>query len=239
MIIDFHCHVGKLSEEEKLSFEELKKSMDRFNIDKSVVFVFSNDHETMVKESIEILDKSKTEDWIIPFLRIDPNFVKKEELNKLLDMDFKGLKLHPFMQKFVADDEKYFWIYEMCEKRNLPVLIHSSVKDKNYSEPMKIINIAKKFSRLNVVMAHFFGGDYNIIEESVKYPNLYVDTSVNSGSLRRYIVVKKYGFKNLILASDIPYDSQGVSIMKITEAGLNKDDEDKILSGNALKILNI
>jgi len=78
----------------------------------------------------------------------------------------------------------------------------------------------------------------NAVKIAKNYPNLYVDTSINSGTLRRNLAVNKFKFKNLILASDIPYDSQEVTLMKIKQANLKKEDEDLILYKNAKKILN-
>ena len=45
----------------------------------------------------------------------------EEELQELFDKGFKGLKLHPSGQKFEVDSEDFFWIYEICEKRKLPI----------------------------------------------------------------------------------------------------------------------
>jgi len=238
MIIDFHCHIGYLNKEEHLNFKELKKSMKKFKIDKSVVFPFSGNNKSMIRDSLKILNYSKKDKSIIPFLRIDPNKINKKEFNNLIKKEFKGLKLHPSMQKFVANNPKHYWIYKICQEKNIPILFHSSFKDKKYSTPSRILKIAKKFPKLNIVMAHFFGGDFTIIKIAKNYPNLYVDTSINSGTLRRNLAVNKFKFKNLILASDIPYDSQEVTLMKIKQANLKKEDEDLILYKNAKKILN-
>ncbi|MAH06911.1 hypothetical protein CMI38_01515 [Candidatus Pacearchaeota archaeon] len=241
MIIDFHCHVGKDSSDEEyehLNLEELKRSMDKWGVDKAVVFPFNGDDESLIEESLEILEKSKEADWIVPLLRINPKSLSKDELSGLLDKGFKGIKLHPRAQDFDLDDEKYFWVYEMCVDRELPVLFHSSVKDST-SKPEKILSIAERFPDLKVVMAHFFGNDFSIMKIAKDYPNLYVDTSMNSGTMKRLQTVNKYGFKNMVFASDIPYDSQGVALLKIREAGFSEENEDLILGGNAAKILGL
>ena len=38
MIIDFHCHIGKDSDGGLLDIPSLKNSMDKWGIDKSVIF---------------------------------------------------------------------------------------------------------------------------------------------------------------------------------------------------------
>lgn len=241
MIIDFHTHVGidcSDEEYERLDFSELKKSMDRWGIDKSVVFPFNYDDKELIEESLKILEKSKSEDWIIPFLRFNPNVIDKDELIVLLDKGFKGMKLHPRAQNFKVDDKKIYWIYELCSDKKIPILFHCSIKD-NESHPSKILRVAEKFPNLNIIMAHFFGNDFDIMKIVNKYPNLYVDTSMNSGTLKRKQTVEKYGFNRLVFGSDAPYDSQGIALMKIEEAGLSEKDKELIFSGNAVKILNL
>jgi hypothetical protein len=241
MIIDFHCHIGVDSsgdDFEKVNFKDLKKSMDKWKIDKVVAFPFNRDDRGLIKESLAILEKSKEVDWIIPFLRINPKTTSKEEFIELINKGFKGLKLHPDSQDFHVDNKEYFWIYELCGERKIPILFHSSVKNR-FSHPIKILNVVKKFPKLTVIMAHFFGNDFSIMKIAKNYPNLYVDTSVNSGTLNRLWAVEKYGFKRFVFGSDSPYDSQGVSLLKITEAGLKKEDEEMILHGNAEEILKL
>lgn len=236
MIIDFHCHVGKHKNGyESLSFEELKKSMDKWGIDKSVVFAFHNTKESMIRQSLDILEKSKECDWVIPFVRFDPKETSKEELKEWLDMGFKGVKLHPHMENFDPLDSQYFWVYEICKERNIPVLLHAG-KQNDFCDPIKIFGVAKRFPDLKVILAHFFVSDYEI-SEAKNYPNFYVDTSIRSGSLKRNHIINREGFKNLLFASDAPYDSPGVALLKIREAGLDKEDEDMILSGNAMEVL--
>jgi len=241
MIIDFHCHLGVDSSDEvyeRLNYKELKDSMDKWGIDKSVAFPFNGDDQELIEDSLDILEKSKEYNWIIPFLRINPKTISRKKLEQLLEKDFKGLKLHSRGQNFDIDDEKYFWVYENCQERGLPVLFHSAEKEEN-SHPDKVINVAEKYPSLNVVMAHFFGNHFPLMKIASNYPNLYVDTSMNSGTMKRKQAVEKYGFKNLIFGSDVPYDSQGVALLKVKEAGLNREDEELILHGNAERILNL
>ena len=238
MIIDFHCHIGKDSDGGLLDIPSLKNSMDKWGIDKSVIFPFSGSHEEMVRGSLQILEESKKNNWVIPFLRINPKDTNEEELQELFDKGFKGLKLHPSGQKFEVDSEDFFWIYEICEKRKLPILIHCA-EAVDYAHPKRIINLALKFPDLNIIMAHFFGNDIDLIKDAVKLPNLYTDTSIQARTLRINQAFYEKGFERMIFASDAPYDSQGVALLKIRESNLKKKDEELILSGNAIKVLGL
>ena len=241
MIIDFHCHVGRdFSGKvgEVLSFDGLKKSMDKNNIDKAVVFCFNGSDERLIDDSIEILNESRKKNWIIPFLRFNPNSMTESELIRLLDLGFKGVKLHSSAQKFKINDKKFYWIYKIISDRGIPVLFHCSAINRRYSHPNFIIDLARDFPYLVIVMAHFFGSKFSLIKSVLRFPNIYVDSSINSGSLRRFQAVRKFGFKNLLFASDVPYDSQSVALLKIKEAGLDKEEEDLIFYKNALKVLD-
>ena len=241
MIIDFHCHVGTdISEDpnEFLDFDSLKKSMDQFGIDKSVVFPFSNTDQKMIDDSLTILDKSRTSDWIIPFLRINPNTITDEKLNKLFEIGFAGLKLHPSAQKFEIDEPDFFWIYKLCQEKKIPILFHTEFKTR-YANPSKAIKIAKLFPNLTIIIAHFFGNDLSLIREANKYPNVYAEISINSRTFRINQAMNRYNFKNFLFGSDTPYDSQGVPLLKVKESNLSPEDEELIFYKNARKILGI
>jgi predicted TIM-barrel fold metal-dependent hydrolase len=238
MIIDFHGHIGKDLDGGVLNLEDLKKSMDRWKINKTVVFPFSGNHQEMIKESLEILERSKEINWIIPFLRFSPKEILKEELISLLDKDFKGIKLHPKGEDFEVDDQDFLWIYELCEEKSIPILIHSGTDHKG-SHPKKILNIARKFPELKIIMAHFFGNGLKIMEEASGYKNLYSDISIHARTLRINQAVYEYSFKRLVFGSDVPYDSQGVALLKINESNLKEEDKELILHKNAEDILNL
>jgi len=196
MRIDFHCHWGiddSGKEGERMDFKKLKDRLDEVSISRAVVFPFNRADDLLIEDSMKILEKSKTESWIIPFLRFNPNTITREKLESLLQLGFKGVKLHPRAQSFFPDSKEFHWIYELCQEKNIPILFHSSESDKN-SRPKFIINVAKSFPKLKIIMAHFFGGKFSYINEVVKCPNLYVDTSIHSGTLKRLQSVQEYKF---------------------------------------------
>ncbi len=239
MRIDFHCHWGVDDSGEggeKMDFEKMKDRLHEVSISRAVVFPFNRADDLLIEDSVEILEKSKTESWIIPFLRFNPNTIIREKLESLLQLGFKGIKLHPRAQDFCPDNKEFYWIYELCQEKKIPILFHSSEADKN-SRPKFIINVAKSFPGLNVVMAHFFGGKFGYIDEAIKCPNLYVDTSIHSGTLKRLQAVQKHKFDRLLFASDFPYDDPVVSLLKIMRAGYTESEKEGILYKNALKVL--
>jgi len=238
MIIDFHCHLGYDSDGGNFTYEQLKSSMAKNGITKSVVFPFSGSDEKLIQDSISILTLSKNSDKLIPFLRFNPRTITKDQLETLLNMGFKGVKLHPSAQKFVPEFKGFDWIYKMILEFDLPILFHCNGIDFEKSSARHFITLSHKFPNLKIIIAHFAGNDIDALEEIMKYSNIYVDTSINSRTMRINSFVKM-GFNRFVFASDAPYDKQSVALLKIRESELTKDEEDIILYKNALKLLKL
>jgi uncharacterized protein len=233
-IIDFHCHVGEGDEGYDLPIEDLTKSMDKNNISSSVIFPFSDTHENLIKKSLELLKfKSKR---FFPFLRFNPNNITTDELDSLLNKGFCGVKLHPFAQNFNPNNDKFLWIFKKIADEKLPLLVHSYNFDEN-SHPKNLFELAKKIPELNIVIAHFCGNDLGYLFKASEYKNLFVDISINSRTLRIEMAAKK-GVKQ-IFASDAPFDSQRVPLVKIEESRISDIEKENILYNYASKLLKI
>ncbi|MFP4403609.1 MAG: amidohydrolase family protein [Candidatus Woesearchaeota archaeon] len=237
IIIDIHTHIGKDIDGEKYSLKDLKKSMKKWGILKSVVFPFNTSDEKLIIESKKLLKISKKDNSIIPFLRFNPKNITSNDLISLLNLGFFGVKLHPSAQKFVLDDKKLYKVYEIINSYNIPILFHTNAQDLKYSNPIKILNIAKKFPNLKIIIAHFFGNDLSLIEKFKGFKSIYVDISINSRTLRIEQAVN-VGIK-LVFGSDAPYDSQGISKLKIEESNISRKQKNKIFYNNAKELLNL
>jgi hypothetical protein len=96
---------------------------------------------------------------------------------------------------------------------------------------------------VNFIIPHFgsFGDDWRVnqqvVDQLVRYPNVYADTS----GVRRfdYIVqaVKRAGAQKILFGSDGPWLHPGLELHKIQLLGLPSDQEGLILGGNALQLL--
>ena len=100
------------------------------------------------------------------------------DVNEIIALGLKGVKLHPDIQKVQLDDPRMLKMYELCEGR-LPMLIHTGDYRYDYSNPNRIIPILEKYPRLTVIGAHF--GGWSVWEEATyilnKYENFLVDCS--------------------------------------------------------------
>ena len=93
----------------------------------------------------------------VPFGTMHPDFEDIEsETKRMLDMGFKGIKLHPDFQKFDIDSKGAYKIYE-CAEGKLPVLFHMGDDRYDYSRPEKLARVLRDFPKLKVLAAHFGG----------------------------------------------------------------------------------
>ena len=167
---------------------------------------------------------------------------KRAEIEEIISLGLKGVKLHPDIQRFRADDD-YWEIYEMCEGLNLPVLIHAGDYRYDYSNPDRIERILKHFPKLRLVGAHL--GGWSLWDEASErlspYPNYFVDTcssfysmQENPGLAAR--IIRRYGMDRVMFATDYPMWSAKPELEFLFKLGFSEEDLRKILSENAKRI---
>ena len=168
----------------------------------------------------------------------------EEDVDELISLGLKGVKLHPDIQGFKLDDFRCLKIYEICEKRGLPVLIHTGDKRYDNSNPNRLIPILDIYDKMTVIGAHF--GGYSVWDEASKVlpgrKNLYVDCSssfqdLTDDEIRNLISL--YGADRVLFGTDYPMWNMKEVLDRLLSLGLNSEDLEKILHLNAEKIYGI
>jgi hypothetical protein len=90
-----------------------------------------------------------------------------EELDHAVrDLKLRGLKLHPQVQAFEPNDEKYYAIYSKCVELDVPITFHTGATywgaglaggggvKLRFSDPMLLDDVAADFPQLKIIMAH-------------------------------------------------------------------------------------
>jgi predicted TIM-barrel fold metal-dependent hydrolase len=103
--------------------------------------------------------------------------------------------------------------------------------------------LASQFPDVNFIIPHLgsFADDWRahqrVIDQLVRYPNVYTDTS----GVRRfdYIVeaIKRAGARKVLFGSDGPWLHPGLELHKVRLLGLPPDQESLILGGNIIRLL--
>ena len=67
----------------------------------------------------------------------------EEELDRMLELGLRGIKIHPDFQKLAIDDERGIETYKAIARRDLPVLFHMGDDRYDFSSPERLTNLLR------------------------------------------------------------------------------------------------
>lgn len=263
MVIDFHTHCfpEKIAKRaiEKLSYVSgglkyytdatktgLEESMKNEGVDASVVLsIATNEHQqASVNDFAASIDNKKN---IFAFGSVFPDAKNAtEELERIKSLGLLGVKFHPEYQGFFADDEKMRPIYKKISELGLITVFHAGY-DYGYKTPFHCmpenLKNALKWFDSPVVAAHWggLGAGEGVIEKLCGL-DLYFDTSFGYSQMPRSMamqIVEKHGTDRLLFATDSPWHTASLEMRFLDTLELSESEKEKILSGNAKKLLGI
>ncbi len=176
---------------------------------------------------------------------------------EILSLGLHGVKLHPDMQKFNIDDPRVYPIYELCEERGLPILMHMGDPRYDYSHPDRLHRVMLDFPDLVVVGAHFGGWDNwdYACERLAGHRNLYVDTSSSIAAVGKHHglvpeiihldrehtvrLIHAWGVDKVLYGTDYPMWSPRADIEAFFDLELTPEENRLILSENAKRVFRI
>lgn len=166
------------------------------------------------------------------------------DIAHLAELGLRGVKLHPDIQAFKIDDYRCLKIYELCEERGLPVLMHTGDNRYDYSNPNRLLPILKIYTGLTVIGAHF--GGWSIWEEASKQyagiPNFYVDCSSSFHYLPKKTareIIRRYGADKVLFGTDYPMWDAKEELDYFFSLGLDESEIKSILNINVSKIIDM
>jgi uncharacterized protein len=237
-IIDVHCHAGKgeTMTAPWTSYADPQVTLRRAaeaGIDKTVIFPISN--PTYEKANQEIADLvAKYPDRFIGFAKHDPETeagrIRGMLIHEVKEMGLKGLKLHKLPTREVLDT---------VAELKIPILFH----------PEKVADfhqIAVHYPEVPFIMAHlgsFASAKYvehiAAIDVAKRYPNVYLETSSVVFFECLELAARELPPEKILFGSDGPLVDSRVELFKIRLLKLPREHEEKILSGNARRLLNL
>lgn len=109
-------------------------------------------------------------------------------LEEAFDAGLRGVKLHCHVQSFAPDAPELEVIYETCEARNLPVVMHAGREPSSprYARDSREICAAERIERvlrahpkLRLSVPHFGADEFDAYERLVtRFDNLWIDTTM-------------------------------------------------------------
>ncbi|MBR2040303.1 MAG: amidohydrolase [Clostridia bacterium] len=168
----------------------------------------------------------------------------KGDIERLVELGLKGVKLHPDIQAFKLDDYRCLKIYEECEKRGLIMLLHTGDSRYDYSNPNRLLPLLKTYTSLTFIGAHF--GGYSIWDEAAEklcgIDNFYVDCSSSFPFIKKEQakeLIKRYTADKILFGTDYPMWDAVSELNYFFSLGLDSKEIESILNLNAKKVFNL
>lgn len=224
----------------------LIESMDRSGVDRSVVASIAtrpSQFDPILKWSQSIASSR-----ILPFPSIHPGDPKAVEKVRLVAAEgFRGVKLHPYYQDFVVDEQRMFPIYRALSETGLVLLLHAGF-DMAY-ERVKIANAARiarvsdLFPGLKMVASHMGAWkDWDEVRARLLGRPVYLDVSYAIEFMtveEARGMIQAHGRDWILFGTDSPWAGQAEMIRCVRSLGLGVDWEEAILWSNANRLLGL
>ena len=239
MIIDCHCHAGKgdvmtAPWNTRADLGVYLRRARAAGIDKTIVFaLFTSDYEEANAQVARIVASHPGRLLGFAFVHAarDAGRVFEMVERAVTKWKFRGIKVHGHDSMLTRE------VCEAAAAFRVPILVDVT------SRAEVVDMLAPEYRQVNFIIAHLgsntddFRAHQQVVDQLVRHPNVYADTS----GVRQfdYIVqaVKRAGPQKLLFGSDGPWLHPGVEIQKIRLLGLPPDRQALILGENILRLL--
>ena len=174
----------------------------------------------------------------IGFGTIHPDHPEVEqELDRILSLGLRGVKLHPDFQHFCLDDANAIRLFEAMAERGLPLLVHTGDKRYPYSEPQRMARALDRVPELTAICAHLGGWSVwtDAWHELAGRENVYVDCSSSLYAMQpddAALVIRKYGADRVFFGTDYPMWTAREELDRFMALPLTDEEREMILHLN-------
>lgn len=240
MIIDAHAHIwaGRY-EQNKI---EMVEACRRYNIDKVYISGLKSaypDEDEIAELNTQVTMAIKEfPEHFKGYCYLNPDHSNSlDVLNRgVEEQGMDGVKL--WISTY-CDDPSVFPIVERCIDLNIPILLHAFRKEvgqlPNESLATHVSNLADRYPKAKLLMAHLGGNAYYGIKPIIYNKNVWVDMS---GSLFRRdeldYTLNLIDSNRIIFGSDMPGASYIANIGQVEEADLTDGQRRDIYYNNAV-----
>lgn len=185
-------------------------------------------------------------DKFVGFGSLHPSMSADEvdtEVKRMIEIGLMGIKLHPDFQYFAIDDKHAMEMYEAIDGR-LPLLFHTGDTRYSYSNPHRLVIVAKRFPKQKMIGAHFGGwSEWNAALKCLPdLPNVYVDTSSSLAFItpeKAKECINAYTEDKVFFGTDYPMWSASEELERIDRLELTDTAREKIFYKNICGFLGI
>lgn len=281
MTVDFHTHafppgvaekvIGSLQRSARAkahilpTLPELKKSMEKAGVDRSVVLPVATSPEQV--STLNRLSVTANAEWaergIFSFGAMHPDCPDwKEELRFIARHDLRGVKLHPPYQQAPFDDLRFLRILDECAALGLIVTVHAGQDigvPGEWCSPEQVLRALDQVRPDKLVLAHLGGWrQWDEVAEKLAGLPVYFDTAFALGTITpaegieraeddRWLasreqfmaIVKKHGARRILFATDSPWGDQASMLTELDAMPLSPAENAAIRGGNAARLLGL
>lgn len=247
-IIDFHTHLDERWFESPLMGEaDYLAGLARCGIETACVFTLMGFYEDCRRHNDALAARaSRHAGKLLPFATVDPKLgtAAVAELERCLATgQFRGVKLHPWLQAFAPSMVKSTMVdlLKLAGSAGVPVLFHDGTPP--YSTTFQIAAVARWVPNCNVVLGHAGLADYTLAAAELvrDLPNLFacvcgpkpadVRYLANTAGVTKVIFGSDYGLSDWMIVED--------RLDSVRYAGLSEDELRLVLHGNAARLLHL
>ena len=262
MIIDFHTHafsekivekaMGNLTATSGImpytdgTVNGLLEIMNNSGVDKSVVLPIAT--KPSQQRIVNSWAKEIMSDKIYAFGSVHPDAEDAlEELDRIKESGFYGVKLHPDYQDMYFDNIRYERIIDAASELGLITVVHAGVDPKCPEDVHCTPEMARKVlddvKPEKLVLAHMGGNEmWDDVERYLVGQNVYFDTGVilNTMPQEQFLrIVHMHGADRILFGTDSPWADQKKFVEILKEMPLEEEERNQIFAGTAVKLLGL
>ena len=175
---------------------------------------------------------------LIGFGTMHPDHPEMEkELDRILSLGLRGVKLHPDFQRFMLDAPSAIRLFEAMAERSLPLLVHTGDYRHPYSHPERMARALDHVPALKAICAHL--GGWSVWNDAWRIlagrSNVYVDCSSSLYAMKpedAVRVMRRYRISHVFFGTDYPMWSAKDEIERFMALPLTDEEREMILHQN-------
>lgn len=262
MIIDSHVHISYTDNPK--TFPEIKEEL------------FLNMKENKISHSVVIPDNVPNPqcadmDNVMAIVKGEPGLFMIGTLNisnidgqslamigeLFKEKTIRGFKIFPGHDPVYPTDKRWYPVYELCIKYDFPLIIHTGINSGDrecakYNDPKYIVEIAKLFPKLKIVIAHYFWPKLDhCYSMTGGFDNIYFDTSAladkevldESGGIEKMREILERTVarnpKSVLFGTDWPMCNVSDHIRLINSLAISQNEKEMIFSKNVIGLFQL